>query len=436
MGLLPSKGAVLPRQSGSGTRHDLQIMNVEGIPATVIGFLLGGALQTSYLLHLGASSVQVGIALAIPQLANLVQIIGALVMQNYENRRLAVAILAGLHRTLWVATGAIPFLFPEHLWIPVYLLLVTISFISNSLGAVVWTSMVADIVPPSVRGNYFGFRNMFLNGIGSLVLYAGGKIVDTFSGGSGFTILFAVSALMVVWNIVMLLLYPNPPFEKSKETNQLRLMKKPFQDPTFLKSMLFIAMWLLLQCMAIPMFSYAMLEVLELNVQWVTAVSIAQTVAMMASFLMWGRLNSRYSARTLLFWTLPIISGSCLLWGVTGILPTLVVLFAVHILVGVGTGGFNMLMFNFSIGDTPKSDRPMFIGIFSALTGLAAFVGSILGGYLFEWTAGAPEWVQSKGIFTILGAVLLVAGLTIGSFALRDRSTNSHVDSSDGSLSL
>ncbi|MNI95222.1 Major Facilitator Superfamily protein [compost metagenome] len=79
-------------------------------------------------------------------------------------------------------------------------------------------------------------------------------------------------------------------------------------------------------------------------------------------------------------------------------------------------------MFNFTIGDTPKSERPMFIAVFSALTGTAGFIGSILGGYLFAWTSGAPDWVQSKGIFAIMGAVLLVVALTVGQAALRDRS--------------
>jgi MFS family permease len=404
-----------------GNKKHLRILTMEGIPAITIFYLLGGPLQTGYLLFLGASPVQVGIAASIPSLVNVIQILAALFLQKVHNRKLLMTILCGMHRMIWVSTGAIPFLFPERLWIPAYLTMFTLGFIGNALGGVAWTSLVADIVPAAVRGQYFGFRNMVLNGIGSVCLFTGGWALDTYPGETGFYLLYGVCAVMAVWNIITFTLYPNEPFERSKESNRLRMISKPFQEPKFLKSMMFIALWLFLQGMALPMFSYAMLDVLELNVRWVTAASVVQNAAAMASTIIWGRLNGKHPSRTLLFWTLPVISGACLLWGLVGILPTVSVMFGVHILVGVGTGGFNLLMFNFSIGDTPKSERPMYIAVFSALTGMAAFAGSTLGGYLFEWTAGAPEWLQNKGIFTLLGAVLLTVALTVGPFALRDR---------------
>ena len=46
----------------------------EGIPATIIANLLGGPLQTAFLLYLGFNSEQIGIVAAIPSLTLIIQI--------------------------------------------------------------------------------------------------------------------------------------------------------------------------------------------------------------------------------------------------------------------------------------------------------------------------------------------------------------------------
>lgn len=60
-----------------------------------------------------------------------------------------------------------------------------------------------------------------------------------------------------------------------------------------------------------------MLEILGISKWVITVISTVQMVVMMDSCYYWGTLNSRYATRTLLLWTLPVTSLSCLLW--TGI---------------------------------------------------------------------------------------------------------------------
>lgn len=403
------------------TRKHLRIITLEGFPATVLYNTLGGPLQTGFLLYLGASSVQVGLAAAIQSLMNVVQILGALILQKTGSRWGLLVYLNTVHRLFWVATGLVPFLFPRELWVPVYLSFYAIGFANNAVGGVAWSSLVGDMVPASMRGGFFGFKNMLMSGVTVLCLLVGGWVLDTYPGETGFHILYIICGIMMVWNIVYFFKYPNLPFERSEEQSQLKLLKRPFQDKKYLKAMMFLSLWLFVQNMALPMFSYGMLKVLGLNVQWVTTAVIIQNLATMAANLFWGKLNNRYSTRLLLFWTLPIIAAACLGWGLLGMIPTLAVIFLIHLLVGAGVGGYNLLVFNFMIGDTPKSERPMFIAVFSALTGITGFIGSILGGYLFEWTSGTPDWVQRQGIFVGLGALLLLVALTVGQAALRDR---------------
>lgn len=134
------------------------------------------------------------------------------------------------------------------------------------------------------------------------------------------------------------------------------MFKKPLKDTLFMKSTLFLAAWLLLQNLTVPLYSYVMLQLLHINYETLSLLNVSQTVFMMASFYVWGNLNAKYSNKRLLFFTLPIIALSSLMWGLLSVMPMLLVLFAAHIVFGVGVGGFNQLAFNFIIGDTPKKN--------------------------------------------------------------------------------
>jgi MFS family permease len=213
--------------------------------------------------------------------------------------------------------------------------------------------------------------------------------------------------------------YPNLPFEKSKESKFLPMLKKPLKDASFMKAVFFLAGWLFVQTISVPFFSYIMLKILKISYQQVSIITVAQTVVMMMSFYIWGNLNSRYGNKQLLFWTLPLIALSCLMWGGLAFLPTLVVLYAAHILLGLGVGGFNQLAFNYLIGDTPKSERPMFIAMYSAITGIATFLGPLLGGWIYGHISGFPGWVEEYGVSVFTGVILMLA-LLIGRVVLSD----------------
>jgi MFS family permease len=408
-------------------RKNLLVATIEGFPAMVTITLLGVPFLTGYLLLLGASSFQIGLVLAIPALFNLVQIPAAYVMQRFTNRRLGLIIFAGIHRIFWTLTGAVPFLVSEHFYFELYIIFYSIAFLSNAIGSVIWSSLISDMVPGQVRGRYFGIRSMLLWGTVSITLFIGGYILDAYPGMDGYRILFQICAVGSVMNIIAILFYPNMPFEKSTAPNLKLMVKKPFENPIFLRAMLFITGFLFLQNMVVPLFSLIMFSIMELSYFVVSILTIVSTVSMMISYYYWGNLNARIPTRKLLLWTFPIIAVSCLLWGATIIVPAMLVLVIIHILLGVGQGGFNLLMFNFIIGDTPKADRPMYIAVFAAVTGVAAFLGPIIGGYIFDKIENWPNWLQIAGLTTSIGVLLLILVIWIGPSIFGDRESKQSI---------
>ncbi|WP_308635884.1 MFS transporter [Paenibacillus silvisoli] len=411
--------SVFRRKQMSDQRRGLLTSIMEGIPAVIIANLLGGPILTIYVVYLGGSASDVGLVMAIPALTNLVQLVVAFYIQRFNNRRLLLTIFGVTHRVLWVATGLIPFFVSKSLMVEVFIGLFLMSFISASASSIFWTSIVADMVPAQIRGRYFGIRNTIHWAVGSITLLVGGQILERMDDASGFLLLYVVSALCTVWNGIELWRYPNLPFEKSGASSSGALFLKPLRDAGYMKATLFIAVFILLQNMAVPLFSYVMLETLHISKWGITVITTVQMVTTMFSYYYWGNLNTKFDTRTLLLWALPIIAGACVLWVGIEFLPVLLVLTVVNIALGVGLGGYNLLVFNFIIGDTPKSDRPMYVAVFSALTGVTGFIGPLFGGWLYKRIEDSPYWLQSYGVSLFIGVALLLLALAVGPVVFR-----------------
>lgn len=391
----------------------------EGVPAVIYQTLLGGPFLTGYLLYLGAESSEVGFVLAVTTFFNMIQILAAYLIQRLQYRKKAMIVFTFINRIMWGATGIIPFAFDEQWWIPAFMMMYMGAFIAGTVSGMIWTSVISDMVPSKVRGRYFGIRNTILNALGGLTLFIGGMILDRYPGGTGFLILFVIAWVAIAANMSLFFLYPDPPFERSKERKFWPMVKKPLSDQPFIRSTLFLGAWLFLQTLVVPLYSYAMLDVLHISYSIVSIMTVAQTAIMMMGFYVWGNLNARFSNRRLLYWTLPLIAFSCLTWGLLSILPVIPVLLLSHMLLGAGVGGFNQLAFNFMIGDTPKGDRPMFIAMYSAITGLASFLGPLIGGQVFKMMEGAPNWIQQYGFQLFVGMIMMVTAVTLGRKVLR-----------------
>lgn len=408
------------RRKVSQQRRNLAIATWEGVPSTIFQTLLGGQFLTGYLLYLGATSAQIGFVLAITTFVNIAQIAVAFLIQRLTSRKWALVLFIALHRILWGGTGLVPFLFPHRYWVGAFIAFYIIAFVFNTIGAMLWNSLISDIVPARVRGRYFGIRNTVLNALNTLIMFLGGMMLDHLPGGQGFLYLYIIVWICITANIIIFLFYPDVSFERSVESKFLPMLRKPLSDGSFMKSTLFLATFLFLQNLVVPLYSYVMLELLHINYQTISLLSVTQTVFMMASFYVWGSLNARYSNRSLLFWTLPLIAFSILCWGGLSIMPMLPILFLAHAVFGVGVGGFNQLAFNFMIGDTPKSERPMYMAMYSALTGVASFFGPLLGGQILEWIEGWPEWTQVYGMQLVVGIGMILLAVFLGRRILRD----------------
>ena len=408
------KAKLAEKRKASVHRKNLALTTWEGVPAVIYQTLLGGQFLTGFLLYLGATSGELGLVLSMTTFVNILQIAAAYFTQRMKSRRLPLLVVTILQRIFWGLTGVIPWVLPKPWWVVSFIVIYTVAFAFNTVSAMLWSSLMSDLVPARVRGRYFGIRNTLLNAIGALFLFGGGILLDHMEAGSGFLVLYAIAWICLIADAILFFFYPDLPFERSDETKFWPLLQRPLRDRSFIGSTSFLAVFLFLQNLIVPLYPFIMLKRLDLNYQMVSLMSIAQTVFMMASFYVWGNLNARYSNKRLLFWTLPPIALSCLTWGFVTSMPGIAVLLVAHALLGIGIGGFNQLAFNFMIGDTPKKDRPMYMATYAALTGFMSFFGPLIGGKLQEGLNDAPSWAGVYGVQLVVGILMLALTVTLG----------------------
>jgi len=400
-------------------RNGMNVAVVEGMWAMLLLTMLSGPFLTAYLLYLGANSKQIGIVLAIPALANLLQVLAAMYMQKLANRKRAFIIFTSTHRLIGLSTGLIPFIFPKDLWLTSFIAIFFIYAVVNAFAGVIWTSLISDMVPSQVRGKYFGIRNVITSAVNSAGLYITGIVIDAYPGALGFNIMFAIAAVTVVMNIIYFTKYPNPHFEKSEGMKLGTFVLRPFRDRIFFKGLVFLTLWTLVVTMTHPFFSYVMLDVLHVPYPTVANLVILQTVASMAGFYACGLLSRRFSERTLLLGALPFLAAAALLWSTLNFLPQLLVLIMIYALLGFGLGSYNQQIFIFMIGSSSKAERPIYIAVFSAITGIAGFIGPTLGGIVFEELKAYPLWMQEYGLFLLLGIILLALAVIVAPIVFR-----------------
>jgi hypothetical protein len=143
----------------SRLRSDLRLLLSSWITGNVWRFTITGAALAKFARVLGMPDYGFGILAAMPYMGTLFQLPASYLLDNRGvSRRILLLIAMTISRLSWVAMAAIPWMLPNRsqLWWMVMVVITLIAWSSHHLGIVAWTSWTADLVPPRLRGRFFG----------------------------------------------------------------------------------------------------------------------------------------------------------------------------------------------------------------------------------------------------------------------------------------
>ncbi len=340
---------------------------------------------------LGANDFQLGLIAAIPVALNVAQIFISFYMERKRNRRFLFLFFGIVGRFFWIPIALVPYIFPGFsVDLRIWLVIVFVAFVSigNSFVNLGFGSLMGDLVPMRIRGQYFGVRQRVMLAAGAICGIVVAIMIDTL-GDIGYTIALALAGVTTIMDIVCFFFFKWPDMaepEGGVDRTPIRVMlKEVFVNKPFMKVTLFFTLWQFAVGISNPFFNVFMLEELNMNfIQMILYTQIASNVVTVLTVSRWGRLIDRYGNKTVMQLVILINCLSPIPW----LLATPKAIWFV-LLSNVISGCFwpvmDLAQQNMYLNQSPRMHRSMYVAVFFAcinLTGIA--LGNAVGGWLMQ----------------------------------------------------
>ncbi|MDR3051062.1 MAG: MFS transporter [Oscillospiraceae bacterium] len=362
----------------------------------VCGFITTGVVWTGYLRDvIRADDFALGLITAAPVAANTMQLLGAYLMQRWQKRR-AFLLAGGLvARFFWLPIALLPYLVPS-LYHDARMLLVSICVVAvavgNSFVNVAWSSLMADIVPMRIRGNYFAARAGASMVIGLAGVLLASLLVDRM-GQQGYTAALVLAGVTGMLDIACFFKVGFPPLEGPAggvRPGFGKVLREVFADKHFMRVVYCFTCWSFAMNISAPFYNVHMLDNLRMGYTEITLLNqVTTNVATLLFVSRWGRPLDRFGGKAVVQLVSRVCMLSPLLWlFITR--DTLWLMFIANALTGIFLPVIDLGQQNLYLEAAPKQNRAMSVAVFFAMTNLLGVaLSNTLGGYLLQTVYGA-----------------------------------------------
>lgn len=339
-----------------------------------------------FALFFKASNAQIGVLASLPALLGaFAQLFSAWLGRHGRSRRTLILFGASLQALTMLPILILPLLFPQQA-IPLLIACVILYFASVNLASPQWWSLMGDLVPEHRRGRYFAMRTRLCSLMAFIAFVSGGLVLHVFAGlkmtAWGFVILFSlalVARLVSVYHIYKM--YTPPGHVAVLESPFKRNIFRRIQGSAIARFSLFFAAMQFSVAVASPFFIVYMLRDLQLSYLQYTSIMATMILSQYLTLPRWGRVCDIFGNRVVLLFCGSIIPLMPVLWLVS---TNLWYLLCIQIIGGVVWAGFALSSGNFIYELVPAKKRVTNLALHNVLTGVAVFVGALLGGLLSE----------------------------------------------------
>ena len=338
---------------------------------------------------LGANDFQIGLFAAIPVAANVVQLFISYYMERKCNRRFLFLFFGLLGRSFWIPIGLVPYLFPTlNADLRIWMVIVFTVMVSggNSFVNLGFGSLMGDLVPMRIRGQYFSVRQMIslISGVICGVLVS--KMIDSL-GASGYTIALVLAGVSYMLDITCFLFFKWPPMTRSDEPQKsfFTMLREVFANKPFMKVVIVYTLWLFASNIAGPFWNVYMIE--DLRMSYTDMALYTQIISSVATVLFvsrWGRMIDRYGNKPVL----QIAALACVFTPLPWLFATPSATFFVllsNLFSGIFWPASDLCQQNLYLGESPQLHRSMYIAVFFAFVNLPGIaLANAVGGWLMQ----------------------------------------------------
>lgn len=365
----------------------LRISIIEGAFAMVYSTLSGGMFLVGLALWLGANSFQIALLSAIPALVTGFGFLSGYLVRRAGERRALLVWTCAVGRSVFVVF--VPFLLLRlKTGLVLFLATVAVSSLIMNIANTVWQSWISDLVPEQRRGRFFGLRNAIHGILGVTTAYLAGRGMDWLKAQGheplGYALAFGLAVLFGLVSTILLTRQPEPELAPRPRQSLREAFTGPLKEPQFKRLIIFVAAWFLTGTLASPFYMVHLMKNLHFSFAAIGVYSVIGGLLGMVMQLFWGRAIDRFGARPVailnfalvgimpLLWLFATPSFRLPIWGdasMNGLVWT-----------GANLGLWALLL---ELADNPARKESYF-AIYTAVTGLASFVASMVSGVVAQ----------------------------------------------------
>ncbi len=362
-----------------------------------------------------ASGFQLGVMGAIRQAAMFAQLPSAFLVERLPRRKSFWAVAAITHRLLWLVPALLPIVWPEggaH-WVLLLIVVLGISDVLGNASTAPWLSWMADLLPASRAGRFWGARQRLLSIVVLVAALTFGWILDAIHrpGNAllGFTIVFAVAALFGTADIVVHLGVAEPaPTRSAPGQTVWRRIVAPLRNRDFRRLTLAMGGWT--AALALPGYfngTPGFFNVVYLHEAFGASYSQASwlILASAAGAVLWsrpiGHRIDRFGARLVAMFLVTVGPLFTLAWffasptrlhlPLLGEVPQPVVLMSVaSLVIGGFYGGVQLCQLRLTQAFTQNAGRTVAMAVHFSFAGVIGAIGALTGGWIKDHFP--PAW--------------------------------------------
>jgi MFS family permease len=364
---------------------------------------------TLFALAYGATNGQVGLLTAIGSLMGAVALFPGARAAEWLGRWKALVVWTGggLGRLALLVFVCLPFLTsePSQVIIAIIALHAWRAFMGNFANPA-WTALVADLVPPAMRGRYFGSRNMAMGFAALVVAPVAGRLIKALNGRwdlpfLGYQVVFGLAFTFGILGTLSFLriLEPSHSAPQTPERQRGSLRHVIQNSPGFLGLVVSAFIWNLAIQIAAPFFSVYVVTRLHGTTSIIGLLAGVSSLFSLVGQRVFGRLLD--------------VKGALWVQRLTGLLIPLLPLawlfvtnpwqpLVINAFGGLLWAGYNLSNFNLLLELTPDEQRPIAVALYQTVVFTSAVIGPLLGGYLAD-TVSYKLIFGLSGIGRVLG---------------------------------
>jgi MFS family permease len=365
----------------------------------------------AYLHAISGSNTIVGLGLALQQVGGVISpIFGATKIEHRTKVMPAAMWMGGLARMAILGIAVSGWLLKGTPLVASVLFFMLMFGIFMGAQRVVFSLLMAKVIPISRRGRLQAWRNATGGAIAAVLAYFAGRYFigpNMFGNGYGTTFVFAfILTSMGLWALQFLLREPEPPTTRKQGRFRDRLREFPrlISEDRAYRNFLIVQMLSSTGRMAVPFYILYVSASINMDGKTLGLLSLAYLGADTASNLIWGYLGDKTGFRLVLLFSIATWIGATFLlmgnhehWAI----------FLAFFGLGAAQSGYMMSAQTMILEFGARDDLPMRIAVSATAESITATLGPLIGGKVADMFGYDVVFGASIG-FLIAALLLLI----------------------------